>query len=204
MKTTFVLLAALLSLWGLSGCEEDPCENRDCQNGGVCIDGRCDCPDTFTGVTCELSLDPCLSKNCVSAQTADCVSNGEVATCICEQGYEGALCSDPWTDKYPGRYEVTETCNGETQVFFANIESGPRFNQLTLVNFNNQTSAITSAKVVADLIQSSVASFRNQFMTFGKVDGSVNYTNDGEVIRLTYTIIAAPDTTSCVAEYRPR
>lgn len=43
---TFILLT-------LSSCTEDPCENSLCANGGVCIEGTCDCPQGFTGPSCS-------------------------------------------------------------------------------------------------------------------------------------------------------
>lgn len=200
-----------LILWGglclallCGGCGEDPCANLTCQNGGVCLDGTCDCPEGFTGVNCELSLDPCLRQDCNPGSTAECVSNGSEARCVCEPGYEGARCQQQWTDKFLGRFEVFETCGtSEEQVFFAEVESGPRFQQITLTNFHNQASALTSAKVVADLVQGQVGAITDQFMTFGKVDGSVNYLATSE-LRLTYIIATEPDTLVCVATYVPQ
>jgi hypothetical protein len=38
----------------VSSCQEEPCENVDCQNGGTCIDGICECPAGFLGDDCSL------------------------------------------------------------------------------------------------------------------------------------------------------
>jgi hypothetical protein len=41
----FLLLAA--------GCRKDPCADVTCANGGTCLEGTCDCPEGFSGETCE-------------------------------------------------------------------------------------------------------------------------------------------------------
>lgn len=47
----WLLLAAFAGLpW--SGCKEDPCTNIICKNGGVCINGDCDCPAGYEGPDC--------------------------------------------------------------------------------------------------------------------------------------------------------
>ena len=50
-----------LNLWCLIGvimfsvitsCNKDECENVVCLNGGVCVNGDCDCPDGWEGPNC--------------------------------------------------------------------------------------------------------------------------------------------------------
>jgi hypothetical protein len=193
----------LLSGWLLiGGCANDPCATRNCQNGGFCIDGACDCPAGFTGANCELSLDPCDRKDCDPQRSRTCVSDGDLARCVCETGFEGERCQQAWTDKFLKRYRVVESCGGDDQIFFAEVVDGPRFQQLTLNNFHNQASSITSARIVTDLVSSTVGSITDQFMTFGKVDGSVNYLSNGQ-LALTYTIATDSDTLVCAATYTP-
>ncbi len=204
MKIIPFFLLIFTTVWGVSGCKSDPCEVRSCQNGGVCIDGFCDCPEGFVGVNCELSTDPCLNKNCHPTQAADCVSNNDgEALCICEDGFEGELCEDLWTDKYVGQYYVAEVINGtSTQEFFARIESGPRFKQLTISNFHNQTSSGTSAKIVVNLLQANVFDIYEQFMTFGVVTGAGSYQLSTGNLSLNYQIIeSSGDTLNCVATF---
>jgi hypothetical protein len=39
----------------LTSCEkEDSCSTIECQNGGTCDDGTCNCPDGFIGTSCEI------------------------------------------------------------------------------------------------------------------------------------------------------
>lgn len=49
------LLLLLISFVGIvllmNSCK-DSCKDVDCLNGGVCVEGDCDCPDGFSGVDC--------------------------------------------------------------------------------------------------------------------------------------------------------
>ncbi|MEN2991994.1 MAG: calcium-binding EGF-like domain-containing protein [Bacteroidia bacterium] len=47
-------LLAILIGWGLSGCKKNPCKNVNCQNGGSCVDGRCNCVLPWEGDRCEV------------------------------------------------------------------------------------------------------------------------------------------------------
>lgn len=47
-------LAAML----FASCTSDPCEVTMCHNGGVCVDGLCDCPERFTGNDCSEQVTP--------------------------------------------------------------------------------------------------------------------------------------------------
>lgn len=49
----WILLFTVFSLSLLSSCSSDPCESVTCANGGVCMDGTCDCPDGWTGADCS-------------------------------------------------------------------------------------------------------------------------------------------------------
>lgn len=204
MRHSLYWLMWILTAWfAASGCEDDRCATRSCENGGVCIDGFCDCPPGFTGANCELSLDPCDRKDCDPNQSSNCVSNGEDARCICKDGFEGERCTRAWTSKFLRRYEVDEICDGNDQNYFSEIVEGPRFKQLTIQNFHNEVSAIESARIVADMVSPKVAKYNDQFMTFGEVNGSVNYLSDGQ-LALSYTIITDTDTLTCTATYHPQ
>jgi len=197
-------LLVILGSLGLTSCVDAPCAQRDCQNGGVCIDGRCDCPDGFTGVNCELSLDPCQAKACHPTQAVDCVSHDDEARCVCADGYEGEECRAPWSEKYEGAYLADEACTDTSQAFRLTVEPGPRFKQLTLSNFHNQRSNSSGAKVVANLIQPRLFDIYEQFMPFGVVSGSGRYQPRSGELQLTYQIIQPDgDTLLCNATLRP-
>jgi len=57
LKTSFILITVLFALMITPSCspseEVDLCEGVSCQNGGVCEDGTCDCPEGYTGTNCE-------------------------------------------------------------------------------------------------------------------------------------------------------
>lgn len=95
-NTIYSLLALVAFALFMSSCEKeekqeekDPCEYMVCLNGGVCIDGTCDCPPPFTGANCETDTttpDPCKGITCYNGGT--CV-NG---VCNCPTGWTGPDC----------------------------------------------------------------------------------------------------------------
>lgn len=58
MKKLF-FLAGLLAL---ASCQKDPqeklCEGIICNNGGVCVNGECECPPQWTGPSCSQEVTP--------------------------------------------------------------------------------------------------------------------------------------------------
>jgi hypothetical protein len=58
MKPIIYFTIILLSMLGCMSCNQDPCEGSMCANGGVCVDGTCDCPEQFTGPGCKEQATP--------------------------------------------------------------------------------------------------------------------------------------------------
>jgi len=71
------LFCWLCTLVGLSlfaaGCRQAPCEQITCLNGGTCIEGNCDCPQGFTGATCE-SFESTEFLGTFTADYGDCLT----------------------------------------------------------------------------------------------------------------------------------
>lgn len=196
--SAYLLLGMALSFL-YQGCEPDPCLGVTCENGGVCVSGNCECPTGFTGLRCELAIDPCQLKACPLPGSQGCVvSPSGVAVCQCREGYQGEFCDQKWTDPYAGLYNCLETCDGTEAPFSMSVEEGPQFMSLTFNNFHNQTGAGSSSRMVAYLLTSKAFEFKEQFMPYGRVDGLGTRDQDG-TIRLAYTIIQGGDTLNCTA-----
>lgn len=183
-----------------TGCKRDLCNDIECENGGRCETGACRCPEGYTGLRCEIEVDPCTIKNCVNVES--CIVNAQRrAICICKDGYEGSVCDSSWNLKYTGRFGVSENCR--TSVFFyVDISTGPRFNEITLANFHNKAGTGGTAKVVAEAITPGNLLIRQQFMHFGQVYGAGSFNPiDRDRFSLEYRVINTPDTLVCVANF---
>ncbi|XP_076847480.1 neurocan core protein isoform X3 [Brachyhypopomus gauderio] len=77
---------------GSHGSEaEDRCS---CLHGGTCLpDGegfRCFCPQGYTGESCEIDVDDCMSNPCENGGT--CIDKVDSFTCLCLPSYSGDMC----------------------------------------------------------------------------------------------------------------
>ena len=46
----------LIMLLVFDSCTKDPCKENFCKNGGICFDGKCECPKGYTGKYCEIKV----------------------------------------------------------------------------------------------------------------------------------------------------
>ena len=53
---------------------------------------NCSCPNGFLGNDCQIDIDECLTANCSTDNTLDCVNGPGTFTCVCKSGYTGSLC----------------------------------------------------------------------------------------------------------------
>lgn len=160
MKAIANLLAIIALTLGMQSC--DKCKDITCQNGGTCDNGKCACPEGYSGDNCEIK-DPCLGINCLNG--GSCNSG----TCSCVSGYYGNDCAfscascSTFTGDY---YSYRQNCN---QVFpqynsTVNILTTAS-NKISISNFNNK-----GWNVEADV---SGNSFSISAQTFS--DGSVSW-----------------------------
>lgn len=99
-----MLMAVTVAAFIFTGCVEDTCDTLICQNGGVCINDACDCPEGFEGTECQNVIDPCENVTCEGAQTCD---NG---TCGCPDGFEGTDCDVLAVAKFIGIWDASDIC----------------------------------------------------------------------------------------------
>lgn len=64
----------------------DNCKDVQCENGGSCVEGVCDCPTGFSGANCQYNDALCVGVNCQNNGT--CLNGA----CSCPPGYTGQFC----------------------------------------------------------------------------------------------------------------
>lgn len=138
----FLLVLCLLFI--VASCNEDtnPCQDVQCQNGGVCQDGTCQCPPGWGGLDCSLSIcgtaycqngglcvdnvcqcpDGYFGEFCENASCAvmncpehsDCQEDAltGIGNCACHYGYEGAGCTTITRNMLMGNYSASGDCSG--------------------------------------------------------------------------------------------
>ena len=70
--------------------QPDLCQDVECQNGGFCLQGHCQCLHGFSGENCEETDDPCKDVNCLNGGICD--SKFGDADCHCPEGFSGESC----------------------------------------------------------------------------------------------------------------
>ncbi len=200
------LLVALISITTVS-CDE--CigmfgkEKVQCNNGGTCNDGECDCLKGYSGPSCD-SLDLC-ELNDVDCVFGLCV-NGD---CNCQDGYEGQLCEIETREKFLGSYTISEYCDpldtlvGHTMVIDRDLLDPTRITLSNVFNANQFPIEGFFSKVEARAQKSSM-----KFTIFGQNpdDNDRSISGSGEIdmadtnnitITIDYTITNGNKTYSC-------
>lgn len=47
---------AVIGMVTMNSCSKDPCADVTCNNGGICVDGTCDCADWYEGSSCNTEM----------------------------------------------------------------------------------------------------------------------------------------------------
>ena len=157
-KTLFLMgcIAALFS-----ACTLDPCEDVICQNDGVCVDGDCDCPDGFTGTTCEFTLAEAVAG-----------SYEVLNSCVSGDSYTSVIEVDPDFPDQNNRIRIYNPRNaGEAFFYPATITSDSEIN-IPIFNLDLGTGTIQGSGA-------------GDIRTDGSLELNVNY--DGEDCIEVYT-----------------
>ena len=74
-------------------CETNQCEGIECQNGGTCVEGQCDCPENSAGDRCQIlscgNDIPCYNGGTCNGETCQCSQEDGIAK------YHGVSCDIP-------------------------------------------------------------------------------------------------------------
>jgi len=75
MKSLMILLLIAVSF--LTCTKSDQCKDSSCKNGGVCLNGDCDCPDNYHGVDCSEQTTPTnIIMNTITISSVPATDNG--------------------------------------------------------------------------------------------------------------------------------
>ena len=79
-------ITAVVALVTIAACKQNNCEGVVCNNGGVCVDGNCQCTSAFTGTNCDVHTNPC--------DTVACYNGGlcNAGVCNCPAHTSGPFC----------------------------------------------------------------------------------------------------------------
>jgi hypothetical protein len=213
MNKIFFFLALFFCLCTIPSCTKKNCPNQ-CLNGGICDGVGCNCPDGYSGSSCEVKLDPCAGSQC--GDHGHCILNAGNALCICDDGYEGTNCEKLWSEKFLGTFSVSEQCPFD--VFDAKIIRDLHAQQITIQNFHNRTTTYnTQVKVVGVLFSPESFVIDKQPLDFGvpghvfMVSGSGYYEQNTHKIVLNYKSVeflsstsTAIDSFECNAIFTPK
>ena len=102
MKNLLLIFSSAILLM-FTACNE--CKNVPCLNSGICEDGKCDCPDGYSGEACEIE-DKCITSSVSCDNDKECVDG----FCECGDWYEGESCSIKLVNAFIGPYQGSFNC----------------------------------------------------------------------------------------------
>ena len=74
------------------------CNPNPCSNGGTCVlvsatTAYCQCPNGFSGATCQVGSNVCSSNPCLNGGTCSPVNSNQYK-CSCTSGFTGSICQN--------------------------------------------------------------------------------------------------------------
>ncbi|MES2622501.1 MAG: hypothetical protein V4615_16740 [Bacteroidota bacterium] len=110
-----LLFFSLIVILSVSSCKVDKCKDVNCQNGGICNEGKCFCASGFKGTNCQTQINPC--------DTITCLNGGVCVTgnCNCPTRFTGIHC-----EVYTNPCDTTPCFNGGICVS-GNCNCAPHF-----------------------------------------------------------------------------
>ena len=90
IKFLMFAMTIISSMLYFQSCD-NTCDSIECQNGGSCTDGACECPTGYGGDNCETFLTCEVLQPFCPTNSACEIEDGE-AVCYCINGYEGESC----------------------------------------------------------------------------------------------------------------
>ena len=177
-KVLLALIFPLICCLVIAGCNSDPCKDIECQNGGQCLNGRCFCPDGFSGENCEF-LEPCDTITCENGGTCD---NG-LCDCVC--GWSGPTCQTHITDHFVGVYTTSRVCDNGSDLYSSTVSrANTNCDGIIISNFFNTGSSVFGTVTAEEFAILPLQSFDTYTIT----NGSAAVTNPSGVVTLTFTI----------------
>ncbi len=183
------LLYTIICIVLLSACDKNICPDNECLNGGLCVDGACDCPIGWTGDLCEESTDPCANLNCLN----DGVCTTGLCTCL--NGFTGIFCQTEIAELFVGKWLA------ETDCYYAGMDTFTaeiirNGDEIFILNFNGYGQAIG---LTAD-INLFDATFSSTLYNGVSLNGLAAVADDGLSMTWSYNqIIPAMNVDDCYA-----
>jgi hypothetical protein len=118
-NSVLFIIIVIGSMLYFQSCDNS-CDSIECQNGGSCTDGACDCLAGYGGDNCETFLTCDVLSPLCPANSTCAIENGQ-AECYCNNGYEGANCDTLTRSFYTNGstfYIPFDVCNAN---FFPNF-----------------------------------------------------------------------------------
>ena len=187
MKTRIlqILGVAAVATIGMVSCDTDACKDVVCDNGGICVDGDCVCPDGFGGVDC--ATDYCAELTCENG-TEVAASGG--CDCVCDAGYEGVSCDTEERAEFIGTYNVTEACTSGNYTYSITVTTSSTGVTSIIINNFGDYNVNVIATVSGDNL-----TIANQTVGGGTFSGSGQI--NGSILTITYNVTAGTSSDDC-------